>query len=86
MSTTAPTSYCSSLAKDESRILLFPVDGPVRFRRRIAEGLMEQCLQNKVAGGGGSVHVWGAFCKHGKCDLVILDQNVTRAVYRDILV
>ncbi len=47
---------------------------------------MEQCVQNKVAGGGGSVHVWGAFCKHGKCDLVILDQNVTGAVYRDILV
>lgn len=70
---------------DESRFQLFPVDGRLRVRRQTGERLLDQCVQNRVAGGGGSVHVWGAFCANGRSELIILDQNVTGAVYRDIL-
>ena len=31
------------------------------------------------------MNVWGAFCATGKSELVILDENVTGAVYRQIL-
>lgn len=70
---------------DESRFLLFPVDGRMRVRRREGERLLDECVQARVAGGGGSVHVWGAFCAGGKSELVILNQNVTGVVYRGIL-
>lgn len=70
---------------DESRFLLYPVDGRLRVRRRAGERLMDDCVQPRVAGGGGSVHVWGAICADGKSQLVILDQNVTGAVYTQIL-
>lgn len=70
---------------DESRFMLFPVDGRLRVRRRAGERLLDECVRSRVAAGGGSVHVWGAFSSHGKPDLVVLRQNVTGAVYQGIL-
>ena len=70
---------------DESRFLLYPVDGRLRVLRWAGERLMDDCVQPRVAGGGGSVHVWGAICADGKSQLVILDQNVTGAVDTQIL-
>ena len=46
---------------------------------------LDECVQANVAAGGGSIHVWGAFCSSGLSQLVVLDQNVTGVVYRDIL-
>ena len=70
---------------DESRFQLFPVDRRLRARRQIGERLRDECVQPRVAGGGGSVHVWGAICADGKSQLVILDRNVTGDVYRQLL-
>ena len=49
------------------------------------ENVSGTTVQPRVAGGGGSVHVWDAFCTDGKNQLVILDQNVTGDVYTQIL-
>ena len=46
---------------------------------------MHQCTQGHVTGGGGSVHVWGAFCADAKCKMVVLEQNVNDPHYKDIL-
>lgn len=70
---------------DESRFLLHPTDGRIRVRRLPGEQLLDECVQAKVAFGGGSVHVWGAFCTRGVSQLVVLDQNVTGMVYQGIL-
>lgn len=70
---------------DESRFLVFPVDGRARVRRLAGEALLDQCTQDRVTGGGGSVHVWAAFCAHGRSRLVVLDQNVTAVRYMEIL-
>lgn len=70
---------------DESRFLLYPKDGRMRVRRLQGEVLNEDCMAENVAFGGGSVHIWGAFCYDGKAPLVVLDVNVTGLVYRDIM-
>lgn len=70
---------------DESRFMLFRTDGRVRVRRMRGEGLRDDCVQERVAGGGGSVHVWGAFHSGAKSQLVQLRGNVTGASYRDTL-
>ena len=70
---------------DESRFLLYMQDGRLRVRRQRGEVLNEECMAETVAFGGGSVHVWGAFCISGTAPLVILDRNVNGLVYRDIL-
>ena len=70
---------------DESRFVLYSVDGRQCVLRRTGERLLGQCVCNRVSAGGGSVRVWDAFCATGKRELVILDQNVTGAMYRQIL-
>ena len=70
---------------DESRFLLNRVDGRVRVRRLQGEALHKDCILYAKAGGGGSVHVWGAFHAGGRSELVILDRNVTGVVYLNIL-
>ena len=70
---------------DESRFLLYPTDGRIRVRRLAGERLTDNAVQHRVQGGGGSVHVWGAFCSDSVSPLVILDQNVNGVGYRDIL-
>jgi len=70
---------------DESRFPLYPTDGRIRVRRRAGEQLLDENIQARIQGGGGSVHVWGAFCSTSVSTLVVLDQNVTGVVYEDIL-
>ena len=70
---------------DESRFLLYRVDGRLRVRRLQGERLVDDCVQETVAGGGGSVHVWGAFHAGGKSELVVFRANVNGARYRDIM-
>ena len=70
---------------DESRFVLYPVDGNQCIRQRTGECLPDQCVHNRVAGGGGSVHVWVAFCETAKNELFILDQNMIGAMSRPIL-
>ena len=70
---------------DESRFLLTRADGRIRVRRRNGEALNEDCVQGQVAHGGGSVRVWGGVHYLGKTQLRILEQNVTGALYREIL-
>ena len=41
------------------------------------EALRNDCVMFNQTGGGGSVHVWGAFNHGGASDLVVLDRNVT---------
>ena len=43
------------------------------------------CVMFNQTGGGGSVHVWGAFHHGGASGLVVLDRNVNGVLYRDIL-
>ena len=69
---------------DESRYMLYPVDGRLRVRRQVGERLNDENVQARVQGGGGSVHVWGAFCATGVSQLIVLDQNVNGARYREI--
>ena len=49
------------------------------------EALREANMDEAVAYGGGSVHVWGAIFSAGKSPLVILDRNGNAEVYRNIL-
>jgi hypothetical protein len=70
---------------DESRFVLYPVDGRLRVRRLTGEHLLDECVQETVAYGGGSVHIWGAIHHGGKTPVVILDRNVNARTYRDLL-
>lgn len=70
---------------DESRYLLHRTDGRVRVRRLVGERFHDDCVQETVAHGGGSVHVWGAMHAGGKSQLVVLEENVNGVRYRDIL-
>ena len=46
---------------DETRFCLYHTDGRARVRRLPGERYIYPCVQGTVAGGGGSVMVWGAF-------------------------
>ena len=70
---------------DESRFLLRPVDGRVRVWRMPCERFQNQCSVQKTMHGGGSVHVWGAICRTGRSELVILRSNVDGSTYKRIL-
>ena len=69
---------------DESRFMLFRIDNRIRVRRLVVEAMNEECTHGNVAHGGGYVHVWGSISHMGKTSLCVLDQNVTRAVYRRV--
>ena len=66
---------------DESRFMLFRIDNRIRARRLVGEAMDEDCLQENVAYGGGSVHVWGGICHLGKTTIRVLDRNVTGLFY-----
>ena len=55
------------------------------MRQLCGEALRNDCVMFNQTGGGGFVHVWGAFHHGGASDLVVLDRNVTGVLYRDIL-
>jgi hypothetical protein len=57
----------------------------VRVRRLVGERYQDDCVQETIAHGGGSVHVWGAMHAGGKSQLVVLEENVNGARYRGIL-
>ena len=70
---------------DESRFQLYPVDGRLRVRRLPGERFRPGCQAHRVQGGGGSVHVWGAFHNSAKSPLVLPDGYLTSVLYRGIL-
>ena len=60
-------------------------DRRVRVWRQRGDRFREELVAKVVAHGGGSIHVWGAIWTGGRSELVVLQQNVTGPVYRDIL-
>ena len=66
---------------DESRYLLHPTDGRTRVWRERGRRFDEGYVQETVAAGGGSVHVWAAIWSNGRSEIVILDRNVNGARY-----
>jgi transposase len=70
---------------DESRYLLHPTDGRVRVWRERGQRYAEGNVQETVAAGGGSVHVWAAIWSNGRSELVILERNVNGQTYRQTL-
>ena len=70
---------------DESSFQLHRVDRRMRVRRLRGERLNEDCLQGRMAHGGGSVHVWGGIHYGGKTDLIVLIGNVNGMAYRNVI-
>ena len=70
---------------DESCFLLHPTDGQIRVWRERGKRYDEGYVQETVAAGGGSVHVWAAIWSNGRSNLVILDRNVDGQRYRQTL-
>ena len=69
---------------DESRFRLFQSDGRNKVWRKRGHRLLQQNIV-QTHSGGGSVHVWGAFWRGGRCQLVVLHEYVNGAVYRETL-
>lgn len=70
---------------DESRFLLHPTDGRTRVWRERGKRYDEGYVQETVAAGGGSAHVWAAIWANGRSNIVILDRNVNGQRYRQTL-
>ena len=59
---------------DESRLVIFRIDTPIRVRRLVGEAMNKNCTHGNVAHGGDSVHVWGGISHMGNTSLRVLDQ------------
>lgn len=70
---------------DESRFLLYPMDGRLRTWRCVGERNASYCTAETVSYGGGSVHVWAAISATSKSELVILHRNVNQETYKVVL-
>ena len=70
---------------DESRILLYPVDGRRLVWRLQGERLEDKFTVKVLQAGGGSIHVWGAIWTGGRSQLIRLQRNVNAVNYCDIL-
>ena len=70
---------------DESKLNLFDSDGKVMVWRTTKEGLDPQCTVPTVKYGGVSVKCWRYFSSSGFGNLVFIDGNMSRDLYRDIL-
>ncbi|CAF2969788.1 unnamed protein product, partial [Rotaria sp. Silwood2] len=73
------------LWSDESKFNLFGSDGKVMVWRSKKEEFDPKCTVPTVKYGGGSVTVWGCFCRSGVGNLVFLDRNMDMHYYVDIL-
>jgi len=71
-----PGQWQHVIFSDESRSLLYRIDGRIRVRRQQYEAYNEDSVVPRFQAGGGGVTIWGAF-RHGwKCDLHIVDGNL----------
>ncbi|KAK7115972.1 hypothetical protein V1264_001738 [Littorina saxatilis] len=71
------------LLSDESRFTLNHNDDRMRVWRRQGERYIDATVQEKVAFGGGSVMVWGAFSLYHRTPLFHVQGNLTGLRYRD---
>ena len=70
---------------DESKFNLFGSDGKVMVWRTPKEEYDSHCIVPTVKHGSGSVTVWTCFERNGVGKMRILDRNMDRFYYRDIL-
>lgn len=75
--------WAQVLFSDESRFNLHHADGRMRVWRRPGERYQDDTVQERVAFGGGSVMVWGAFHLRHRTPLYHVDGNLTGLRYRD---
>lgn len=68
---------------DESRFCLYHNDGRRRVRRLRGERYNADCVQETVAGGGGSVMVWGGFTYDHVLPLQVVQGTMNAVKYRD---
>ena len=70
---------------DESKFKLFGSDGIVMVWRTPKEEYDPHCIVPTVKHGDDSVTVWSCFARNGVGKMCILDRNMDRFYYRDIL-
>lgn len=75
--------WAQILFSDESRFTLNHNDGRLKVWRRPRERFLDATVQERVAFGGGSVMVWGAFSLHHRTPLHRVEGNLTGLRYRD---
>ena len=73
------------ILSDESKFNLFGSDGKVMVWRTLKEEYDPHCIVPTVKHGGDSVTVWSCFTRSGIGKMRILDRNMDRLYYRDIL-
>ena len=70
---------------DESRFLLYPVDGRRLVWRLPGERWNDQFVIKALQAGGGSVYVWGAIWTGDRSQLICLQGDVNAIKYCDLL-
>ena len=80
-----PGHWQHVIFSDESRFLLYRIDGRIRVRRQQHEAYKEYYIVPIVQAGGDAVTIWGAFHHGGKCDIHIVDGNLDQYQYLQIL-
>lgn len=70
---------------DESRFLLYYVDGCVRVRRLPGEHMAPRCITGRRQAGGGSVMLWAMFCWETLGLAIHVDVTLTRTTYLSIV-
>lgn len=60
---------------DESKFMLYKHDGRQRVYRRSGERFNQECIEEKVAYGGGSVQVWAGISSEDRTELVLIENG-----------